>query len=395
MQLRMKLIWLLLLCSNLMLITGCWSRIEVNDRAFVTGMYIDRSDNGSYEVSLGFPLPNRMAGGQSPGMPTYGNPYTILTKTAESIPVAIRKIRSDLTREITWGHCRVIVVGKQAAEYGIDSLLEFVAREPNFHTKSYLMVAPGKARDITKLTPVFERLPAEVLREFSNRKVTLDTNVKDFLEASTSGGDMIAGMLTTGQTEMLSEKGKESTWVGTDGAALFKKGKMIGTLDVIGMRAGLWLKGKMKSSQISLKSPSDGKTMSFIILSSKASIKPFIDGEKIGFHIKIEAEDDILSSESDIDLTDPKEIIRIQEQLSEQLKRRITRTLYKTQDMGADVFQFGRHLDWNYPKVWSKHKDGWHADYKMCTFIVDTNVQVKRIGVERNSIIRQHEDRAG
>jgi spore germination protein KC len=389
MKLRMKHIGHLLLFSSLLMITGCWSRIEVNDRAFVTGMYIDRSDNGSYEVSLGFPLPNRMGGGQSPGVPSGGNPYTILTKTAESIPVAIREIRSDLSREITWGHCRVIVVGKQAAEYGIDTLLEFVAREPNFHTKSYLMVAPGKARDVTELTPVFERLPAEVLREFSKRKVTLDTNVKDFLEASASGGDMIAGLLTIGQTKMLSEKGKESTWVGTDGAALFKMGKMIGTLDVTGMRVGLWLKGKMKSSLISLKSPSDGKPMSFIILSSRASIKPFIDGEKIGFHIKIEAEDDIYSSESDMDLTDPKEIIRIQELLSEQLKRRITRTLYKTQDMGVDVFQFGRRLDWRYPKVWSKHKDQWHVDYKMCTFIVDTNVHVKRTGVERNSIIRQ------
>ncbi|TXK83685.1 Ger(x)C family spore germination protein [Paenibacillus sp. N3.4] len=380
-----------LLISILLSLTGCWSRIEINDRTFVTGVYVDRLDNGNVEVSLGFPLPNRYtsAGGPNTGAEGNGNPYTIISKSAESIPVAIRKIRSDLTREISWGHCRVIVVGRKMAESGIDSILEFVAREPNFHTKTYFMVAPGKGSDIGKLTPVFERLPSEILREFGKRRVTLDTSIKDILEAEVTGGDTIAAMLSLGEKEMISEKGNVGAWVGTNGAALFQDSKMVATFNMEEMRAGLWIQGKMKSSLNSLKSPTDGKMISFIILQSKSKIMPRIQNNKINFDIHIQAEDDIQSSESNIDLNDPKQIIVLQDMLSVQLKERIMNAITKTQTLGIDVFNFGRYVDWWYPKVWNKHKKNWRSTYKNCEINVSTHVVVKRMGSEKNPIIRE------
>jgi len=382
----------IIIISCLSCLTGCWSRIEINDRAFVTSMYIDYLEDGIYEVSLGFPLPNRMTTGVgiSLGINT-GNPYSIVTKRGESIPVAIRKIRSDLSREISWGHCRVIVVGRKLAEFGIDQILEFAAREPNFHTKTFVFVSPTKGVDIAKLTPVFEGLPSEVLREFARRHVTLGATIKDFLETKASGGDMLTGMLTIGQTEMISEKGKNSTWVGTDGAALFKKGVMVGTLDVIGMRAGLWIKGRMKSSMNSIKSPTDGKTISFLIQMSKSSIKPLLNGNQIEFNISIEAEDDVLSSESDLDLMDPKQIQLLENLLADQLKERILRTLKATQSKEVDVFNFGRILAWRYPQVWKQNKEHWHERYKDCQFHVTTQIHVKRTGAEKNSVIKEQQ----
>lgn len=394
---RIKSSRLLPAAACLLLLTGCWSRIEINDRAFVTGMYVDFSEELGYEVSLGFPLSSRLSsgGGQNVGTGGGGHPYSVVSKRAASIPEAIRKIRSDLSREISWGHCRVIVIGKKMAETGVDPILEFVAREPNFHTKSYIMVAPGRGREISELTPVFERLPSEVLREFAKRRLTLDTSVKDFLEAQARGGDMIAGMLTIGEEVMVSEKGKKSTWVGTDGAALFHQGKMIGTLDVHGMRAGLWIQGKIKSSVISIQSPTDGKTISFLILNSKSKIKPVVTSGRIEFHIYIEAEDNVMSSDSDIDLTDPEQIKRIEEILAAQLKERLTKAIRKTQSLGTDVFGFGRYLDWHYPRVWNGLEDHWRDTYKESEFHVITKVAVKWTGVEKNPIVRQQQRRGG
>ncbi|MFC6230599.1 Ger(x)C family spore germination protein [Paenibacillus allorhizosphaerae] len=395
MLLRVIAVRLLPAAACLLMLSGCWSRIEINDRAFVTAIYMDKAEEGGYEVSLGFPLPNRLSisGGVSGVSSEGGNPYTILTKTAESIPVAIRKIRSDLSRELSWGHCRVIVVGERMARAGLDPLMEFVAREPNFHTKSYLMVAPGLARDISKLTPVFERLPNEVLREFARRRVTLDTSVKDFLEAAGKGGDTVAALLTIGEMEMLSEKGKKSVWVGTDGAALFKGAKMIGKLTVPEMRAALWIQGKMKNSVISLNSPTDGKPVSFIILTSKSKIRPVVLRDKIRFDVTIEAEDDVMSSESNIDLMDPVQIAKLESMLSEQLAGRIEKAVKKTKDEEVDAFGFGRYVEWRYPKVWSQYKDRWRSVYKNCPIHVTARVAVKRTGVENNSVVLQRRER--
>lgn len=361
--------------------TGCWSRVEINDRSFVTGMYVDISEQGGYEVSLGFPLPNRITtAGSESSSSSSGNPYTVVTKTGETIPIAIRKIRSDLSREISWGHCRAVVVGKKLAEAGIHPLLEFTAREPNFHTKSYIMVAPGNAKEISKLTPVFERFPSEVLREFARRGLTLDTSVKDFLEITPRSGDMLAGMLTIGETEMLSEKRKVSTWAGTNGAALFKNGKMVGTFNIKEMRAALWLKNKMKNSVISVKSPTDGKPMSFIILDAEADIKPVVKRDGIRYDIRVEAEDDVMSSESDIDLTDPTQTNQLETMLSKALKDRIAAALKKTQTIGVDVFGFNRFLEWRYPKIWKQYADRWRSVYQNVEIRITTKIVVKRTG---------------
>nr|WP_275983960.1 Ger(x)C family spore germination protein [Paenibacillus hamazuiensis] len=388
---RLRLLWP---ASCLLLLTGCWSRVEINDRAFVTAIYLDRSEEGEYEVSLGFPLVNRMqtGGGLSQAAESQGNPFTIVTKKAESIPIAVRKIRSDLTREISFGHCNVIVVGKKMAESGINPILEFAMRQPDFHTNAYLMVASGKAKDVSYLTTVFERLPSEIIREFAKRRVTLDTNVKDFLEASALNGGMLAPMLVIGKTKMLSEQGKLSTWVGTDGAALFKDGKMIGTFDVKEMRAGLWVGGKMKNSMISIKSPTDGKIVSFVILYSKSKIRPVVTADQVRFDISIEAEDDIISSVSDIDINDPSQIAKLQEILSKELKGRIETAIKKSQSMKADVFGFARYLDWHYPKVWYKYGADWGEVYSRCEINVDARVAIKRTGTERNTIIRYQKD---
>ncbi|TBL75699.1 Ger(x)C family spore germination protein [Paenibacillus thalictri] len=383
---------LLLSAVCLLPLIGCWSRIEVNDRAFVTGIFIDRTDNGEYEVSLKFPLTTRMSqsGSVSSGGHTgNGNPYTIVTKNAESIPIAVRKIRSDLSRELSWGHCRVIVFGRKAAEAGVDQMLEFATRQPDLHTKTYVMVSATSAKDISYMTPVFERFPSEVLREFANRHVTLDTSVRDFLEAKETGGDLVAPLLVSAQANMLSEKGMPGVWVGTDGAAIMKAGKMVGTLDVKGMRASLWIKGKMKDSMISVSSPTDGKIISFHILSSNSSVKPVINNGQIEFHLEIHAIDDVTASDSNINLADPDQIKNLQVKLSEQLYGRIMKSIEKTQRLGVDAFGLGQYLEWRYPKVWRQHRDNWRETYKNCKVRLTVDVYIRRIGEEKNPISSQ------
>ena len=64
-----------------LLLTGCWSRVEINDCAFVTAMYVDKAANGQMEVTLSFPLPNRLVPGSAGGAASSGNPYAQVSRT--------------------------------------------------------------------------------------------------------------------------------------------------------------------------------------------------------------------------------------------------------------------------------------------------------------------------
>ncbi|PYI51927.1 Ger(x)C family spore germination protein [Paenibacillus flagellatus] len=387
---RKHVVVLVMAVVPLLLSTGCWNRIELNDRAFVTAIYLDSGENGDYELSLGFPLPNRLGKGTQSGGGGEGNPYTIVTKSGKTIPMAYQSIRSDMSREIAWGHTRVLVIGWETAKRGVGPVLEFLARLPAFHTKTYVLVARGKARDTSGLTPVFERFPAEVLREYSQRRVALRATLKDFYEAQSFGGATVASMLTIGEKKMLSEKGQASPWAGTDGAVLFSDSRVAGTLDKQETRGAMWIKGEMERAVISIPSPTDGKPMSFSVVSAQTKTKPLLRDESISFRIRIEADAYLVSSESAIDVTSPAEMAKLEKTLADQVAGRIRSALDKTQKLGVDSFQFAQRLEWRYPKTWTAVRDRWPDLYRNMKFDVKASIRVKHPGGEINSMIRQN-----
>lgn len=56
------------------------------------------------------------------------------------------------------------------AEAGVQPVLEFFNRNPNTRLRTFLMVAPGKAKEVSKLAPVIERFPHELLRELGEQQ---------------------------------------------------------------------------------------------------------------------------------------------------------------------------------------------------------------------------------
>jgi spore germination protein KC len=366
----------------LSLLTGCWSRIEVNDRAFVTMVFVDAVGEDQMDVGIGFPLPNRMVQGKTGSTQEKGRPFTALHQHAESIGIAIQQIQSNMTRDITWGHIRVLILGEEMAKRGIHSIMEYATRLPNFQTKTYVIVVKGTAMDLALglVNPVMERFPSEILRELLARTTAIDTTVKDIVMADAYGGDGMTALFRM-EKQQSSAEDEPINWLRNAGAAIFKDGKMVGDFNVQEMRAALWIKGKMEDAVISIDSPTDGKTISFQIMRSNAKIKTKVNGDSITFRIQVEANDDILESDSTINLQDIAVVEQLQQLLSQDLKERLEHALKKSQQMGVDAFGLGHFLAWNYPKQWKKWKLNWDDIYReQVSFEVDAKVNVKRPG---------------
>lgn len=380
---------LVLLLTFIPLLGGCWSRVEINDRAIVTGVFVDKGkDPGTLELTLAFPLPNRLSSAVQTGPQSTGQPYATVTKQGVNFAAALRKIQADLTRRIAWGHTRIVVIGRELAEEGIRPVLEFVARQPSFQLKTFVMVAPGKALEMTKLTPVFERSPYEVLREFGAQPALIDTNVRDFLTALDDAPDMYANLLTFGETEMVSEKGKKSPWAGTYGAAVFREGRMVGSLDVDETRALFWIEGGMKNSVITVRMPDNGKLISVLFVPSKPVIKPKLEKNgRIVFDILVRGVGDIVSSESDMDLISSENIKYIQKRFGDQLQDNMLKGLVETQKHRSDVLQLGKYVSWRYPKKWKEISRNWRDIYKEeVSFRLHADLEITRLGKETNPL---------
>ncbi|CAH0119075.1 Spore germination protein B3 [Paenibacillus sp. CECT 9249] len=375
----------ILLCAISVLLSGCWSTIELNDRTFVSGLFVDKSPvPGEVLLTIATPLTNRMTSGAEAGGPSSsGNPYATVTKSGKTFPEAMLRIQDDLTRKLTWGQTRIIVMGREYAEQGTKELFEWLIRQPQFHLKTYIIVAPGKATEITELTPVYERTPTEVLREFVNLKVLMQTSVKNYLEAVIAGQDVAASILTFGKVEAVSEKGKETPWAGTDGAALFRDGKLVGTLNMEETKVLSWLNKSHQSQIRTVELDGAKEKISVTMRQLKRQIRPQLSGNKIVFHITLTAEADVLSAVSSKDLLDPKVVHKIEQKFADDVRTDALAMLKKTQRLKSDILMLGSIVDWRYPRKWREIRDDWRDYYRdNVDFQIQANIRIMHFGAE-------------
>lgn len=376
--LRKRLITICLALFPLVTISGCWSAFEINDRAFVTLMLLDLTDKGETELTFGFLLPNRMTPGTTGGSgASKGEPFTFVTKTAENLSQAYSKISVDLSRPVSFGHTQIIVIGEKYAKQGILPLIEFVERQTAFHLSSNIFLTSGKVAKITKSPLVFETTPSIILAKYIKHHLTLDTTVKDVIITSFKGGDILLPLLTfTQKPEIEIEDPKKNQWMSTDGAAIISGGKMSNiSLNPDELRGSLWLSSQIRSSIITVASPSDGKEISCTAHDVSTKFIPVVKNGDISFQVKSKAKAFVLDSKSDIDLSKSSTLVQINEKLNEAVKNNILQVLNKTREARSDAFLMSNYLDWRYPKAWNKMKARW-KDYYSSSLPIDVSVDI-------------------
>jgi len=369
----------------LLLLTGCWSKVEIDEQTFIFALYIDQGDTpDKVEVTISSPLPNRLLSGQQAGSGTsHGQAYAMISKQSTSIQQAFMLIQRDLTRRINFGHTRVVTVGRQYAENGIKDMLDWMQREPTFHISTIVNTAPGKAKEIAELTPVYERMPSEVLLKMAQQRAMLDTSAKQCLIAEASGQGVATNYLSMGLMKMPSENGETRQWAGIQGVALYNNDKLAGVLLSEEGRAIAWALGR-SGRQVYTLSWDDGQSRADILfnqLISKKSVRMGPDGPR--FTLSLEGDGDLIHK-TDIMNRDEKEINALLEQkLREKIEKQLKSAFSKTQKAKSDVLQLGMLLDWKYPKFWEEKRDNWTDYYKNDLDIeFKVEINVKQVGIQ-------------
>jgi len=360
---------------------GCWSSAELNEQAFVSMIVLDKAEQG-VELTLAFPLTNRLIPGQVGGSSGGGQkPYTFMTQVGVDIGQAYRKIQADLSRKITFGQTRIVVFGEEFAKSNVELALDFLAREPAFHINANLFVTSGEGKQLIDVPPIFERFTTDILVAYIEEKVLLSTTATDFLKASYIGGDMIIPILKFNTRPIELEETQGQTWMGTGGAAIFKQGKMVGTLSTQEMRGGLWILDQLKDAEISIPSPTDSKNVDVIIRQMRTRIQPKVKGQTISVTIRSQANAEVLSTNSGIDLKNPKLMSELEHSLEKKVTDVILQTINKTRKVQSDAFHFGNYIDWHYPREWKRIKARWHDLYSREVLIeVQTDISINRLG---------------
>ncbi|MGB9867570.1 MAG: Ger(x)C family spore germination protein [Bacillota bacterium] len=244
--------WLLALALAVtqLLPTGCWSRRELTDIALVTACAVDLAENDLVEVTVVLEHPGHAPGGTESG----GKPTMVLidSEKAPSVQTAVTRLATHSSKKPYWSHANILLIGEDMARKGVAPVLDWFDRNPEPRRLIWLLVTPGRARDVfLKVTAEPAYSPADLIyqtiRILDEASLAIVPNIHEFSKwLLTPGCDPLAGRLelTTGPDG--------ATRPAILGAAVFREDKLAGWLDPEETRGLMWARNRVRVGTIEL-----------------------------------------------------------------------------------------------------------------------------------------------
>ncbi|MET3508006.1 Ger(x)C family spore germination protein [Halalkalibacter oceani] len=235
-------LWLLLF------LTGCYDLTELEQKAYVVAIGIDRTDEqGMYEVS--FQMANPEVGTTTQAAATDEQPKETVTLVAPDFISAQNTANSFVTRELTFDHTKVLIISEELARSGeLLNIIQSANQESQLRRGVQMIVSKEKASEfLTNTAPPMETRPHKyyqfMLERGQETGLIPDADIHRFFQITEGDADLFLAIYATSMITDKGANGSEDEYVAGEvpqvnrqetqfiGSAVFKEGTMIDRLD--------------------------------------------------------------------------------------------------------------------------------------------------------------------
>lgn len=382
----------------ILILSGCWSKRELNELALVAALGIDLIDD-EYAISAQVIDPSQVSSKQSASGHA---PVVTYHAKGKTVFEAVRKILALSPRKLYFAHLQLVVIGEELAENGLRDTVDFLARDQEIRNDFTVIVSQkATAKDVLNVLTPIEKIPAnKMLNSLKSMQdawgSTLVVDIEDLvtdlgvnnqyfvLSAIEVLGDKSLGI---DQTNV--ERIETPVKLKFMGLAIFKEDKLLGYLDEYESKSLNYLNNKIKSTIEIIGCPSKGE-LSTEITQSKTKTTGVIRDGKPTINISINVVQNVAEVNCDMDLTEMETIDWINKQTAEHIKKYINQLLKILQkNYQADVLDFGEAIHRADPTEWKKIKDDWQTIYPEVEVNVKVNVNTQGLGTMQNSKLKE------
>ncbi|UWG95360.1 Ger(x)C family spore germination protein [Dehalobacter sp. DCM] len=356
----------------LILCSGCWSRKEVENLAFVTLTGMDYAKVNGKEVWTVSSLILDVQGTQGQGdqSASQANKEIFIIGQGPTQQTAIVDYANKLARTPFYGYISGYIFGEEAAKEKLGEIIENLNRYFQTRPLNIMTVTKGEAQDMLKKPGTVNRLLSQQLTEFTEYKATASgKSVGVYLYELTSwlvspDRDAVLGEVKTisydaGNNSPEDEPAVEANIM--DGIGVFRAGKLIDWLNDDQVRGYLLLTQKLRKSQISLPVETDNKTFSYYIGKSDCKIEPKVEGDKVFYRVTIKVVGEI-DDNAGVELS-PQSAKPLEAVISDKIKKLAEATIEKAKDNKADYLGFSEVLHQKNPKFWKTLGPEWREAF--------------------------------
>lgn len=394
-----KALFMCLLILMSTVLSGCWSRRELNDLAITFGIGIDKIGD-QYQVSAQVVIPSQVADAKGGGSQA---PVNLYKASGSTVYEAVRKITTMSPRKLYAAHLRILILGEDLAKEGISPVLDLFSRDTELRNDFFIVVSKNaKAADALKILTRLEKIPA--VRMYSSLEasekqwaptstVTLGTLTTELVAKGKNPiltGVYIDGDVGTGETLKNVETADSPTQLKYSGLAIFKDDKLIGWLNQEESKVYNYLINKVKTTVFYINCP-EGKRVSLEVISAKSKMKGSMKNGMPEISIEQHLKSDIGEVQcKELDLTNPKTITELEEISEQKVVQLFESTIKRVQqEYKSDIFGFGEVIHRSNPQAWKKLQDNWDQNFENLTVNVKATNQIHQLGKVTNSFLKE------
>lgn len=414
MKTKRKIVALLCMLSLIApLLTGCWDRLEIEERAVVLGISIDTADpkeerkeeevshlRGKFpvpareliRVAVQIALPGKIPlgpgegggeeGGGGGGAPGAGQTVWIIDVVGHTIDDALMNLQQQISSRLFYGHLRVIVVSEEMGKRGLENINDFLRRNSEVRRTAWMLISSGKAIDLMKATPQLKRIPTLYLLATLDDAVKLGKFPNDFLGIFWSNSSKHGQEAFLPYVKLMKKQNIE-----IHGLAYFRNDKMVGVTKPFEIAGYMGIKGIRTSGYRGfIRADGPEETVTVYATSRKSKINVDIKNDKPHFIVTVMTEIDVEEKLNESFKLNNSEVLKkIEREDAKGILKTYSDLIRKTQEKGSDIFGFGEYVRAKKPWYWNKHvrtKERWQELYKEATFEIRVTARVRRIGMK-------------
>lgn len=347
----------LVLLALLLLLPGCWSRIEINDLGLVLGIGVDVGEEERVRLTLYFA---RTQGLQQEAKAVGGDPVWVVSREGENLNAAMREISMAAARRITLHHVRVVLIGEEFARVGLRGMTDFLARNPQVRLSLRPMVVRGRAQTVLETMPQLKALQPDNLVAILQARGGVEWSLKEFLVARVS--ETHSGWMHAVEVipRPAGTPGAPPTATVINGAALFRGDRLVELLEMREAQILSWLLGNPKGAVISATCPDEPEhNFSARVDQGKAHIRPVRGTDGLRLEVRITGKLDLIRMGCAESVLEPAQRRRLERHLGDHLCQSFLQAIERFQESGTDPVGFGKRVQMSYPAYWNQIAKRW------------------------------------
>lgn len=330
---------LCLLAAAICLLAGCLPSADLRQAALVQLVAVDKGGQG-YQLTLQLYIPDS-DDGEHPGTVNQ-----LLQLQGGTLAAALQSAQTQLGRPLFFGDCRVLLIGRQAAQDSLEAVLRFFSADPQLSPGLPVLVCQGEAAAAAVQQPQGEYLSGAQLAELYEgaraQGAVGESTLKSLCEPFylSQEGSCAAGLQL--------EEGAASL----SGSLLLWQGQPAGWLDPQAAQ-GLWLLSG-RAGQLQLAVEDAGGRQALLML-ERVRVQWRYD-PSLGLRAQVRARAHLLEGDG----WEGETALRQLEQAAQaQLQGQLQRAWQQSCAQGVDAVLLARWMRQQHPAVWQSRQADW------------------------------------